>query len=69
MKDFTLEEIYLIKSCDSDNKFGVIKELGKYLNYVDSDMKEIVRNALDKLHGISDKEFTDLKNYPDDEIL
>lgn len=65
MNDFTLEEIYLIKSCDSDNKSGVIKELEKYLNYVDSDMKEIIYNALDKLHGISDKEFTDLRNYPE----
>lgn len=69
MNDFTLEEIYLIKSCDSDNRSGVIKELEKYLNYVDSDMKEIIHNALDKLHGISDKEFTDLRNYPEDEIL
>lgn len=69
MKDFTLEEIYLIKSCDSDNKSGVIKELEKYLNHVDSDMKEIIHNTLDKLYGISDMEFTDLRNYPEDEIL
>lgn len=69
MRNFTLEEIYLIKSCDSDYGSGVIKELEKYLNYVDSDMKEIIHNALDKLHGISDKEFTDLRNYPEDEIL
>ena len=54
---------------EKTNRSGVIKELEKYLNYVDSDMKEIIHNALDKLHGISDKEFTDLRNYPEDEIL
>ncbi|MCI8774746.1 MAG: hypothetical protein HFI50_12620 [Lachnospiraceae bacterium] len=69
MNDFTLEEIYLIKSCDSDNKSGVIKELEKYLNHVDAGMEEIIHNALDKLYEITDKEFIDLRNYPDDVMM
>lgn len=64
MSNFTLEEIYLIKSCDSDDKSGVMKELKSYFKYVDSDMAEIINNALGKLSKLSDEAFADLRNYP-----
>jgi hypothetical protein len=43
--------------------------LEKYLNHVDAGMEEIIHNALDKLYEITDKEFIDLRNYPDDVMM
>lgn len=36
----------------------------EYLKFVDSEMAEIVRNAIDKLCKATDKEYLDIRNYP-----
>ena len=61
---FTIEEIYLIRSCNSKNKTKIIDVLEGYLKSTDFGMVEMADNALAKLKDASDKEFLELINYP-----
>lgn len=64
LSKFTVEEIYLIKTCKTGNKTENIQELEGYLKFVDSEMAETVHNAIKKLRKASDKEYQDLIDYP-----
>ena len=64
LSKFTVEEIYLIKTCKTVNKTENIQEMKEYLKFVYSEMAEIVRNAIDKLCKATDKEYLDIRNYP-----
>lgn len=62
---FTLEEIILIKSCNTKDKEKAIQILDSYLEDVDSEMAEIVQNTINKLKEIQDqKDFLELADYP-----
>lgn len=66
---FTLEEIYLIKSCNTNRKDSVIQVLKGYLmeNYVnnyDAAMTEIIHNTLGKLQNLPEQDFIELIDYP-----
>lgn len=64
LSKFTVEEIYLIKTCKTGNKTENIQEMKGYLKFVDSEMGETVHNAIKKLRKASDKEYQDLIDYP-----
>lgn len=67
--NFTLEEIYLVKSCNTNRKDYAIQILKKYLmekyvNNYDSSMIEIIHNTLDKLQKLQEQDFIELIDYP-----
>ena len=62
--EFTIEEIFLIRSCKSKNKLKIIDELKGYSNSADSGIAEMAQNALEKMNKSSDKEFSALMDYP-----
>lgn len=68
MKDitskFTLEEIYLIRSCNLmiPDRDRIKSELKGYLDL--AGMKELVRGAIDKLEYITGEELQNLWEYP-----
>lgn len=64
MIGFTLEEIYIFKTCNTTNKNKSIQVLKTYLNTDDSAMKEMVQSVIDKLHKVTEQEFLELINYP-----
>ena len=64
MSNFTLEEIYIFKTCNTTNKNKSIQVLKTYLNTDDSAMKEMVQSVIDKLHKVTEREFLELINYP-----
>lgn len=62
---FTLEEIYLIRSINSKDKKMIIYELKKIHRKIDdSAIVEMANNVLKKLNKVSEKEFAELMNYP-----
>lgn len=67
--NFTLEEIYLVKSCNTNRKDSTIQILKKYLiekyvNNYDAGMIEIIHNTLDKLQKLQEQDFIELIDYP-----
>ena len=68
MKDitskFTLEEIYLIRSCNlkTPDKGRIRSELEGYLDL--SGMKEMVRGVIEKLEYVTGEELQNLWAYP-----
>lgn len=61
---FTLEEIYFIKTCSVNNKDETVHTFEKYLKYAGADMAETIRNTIQKMLKLSDVEFEELRNYP-----
>lgn len=61
---FTLEEIYLIRSCNSKVRTKIINELNKYLKINDPAIVEMANNALAKLNKASDDELLEVISYP-----
>lgn len=61
---FTLEEIYLIRSCNSKSRTKIINELNKYLKIDDPAIVEMANNVLTKLNKASDDELLEVINYP-----
>lgn len=64
MNKFTLEEIYVFKTCHTANKDKSIRVLKTYLNTVDYAMKEIIQSLINKLYEATEQEFLELINYP-----
>lgn len=63
LKKFTLEEVYLIRTCNlkEPNRDKIIKELKEYL--VLEGMGEIVRTVLDKLEKSTEQELQELWDF------
>lgn len=66
---FTLEEIMLVKSCNTKRKDSAIQILKgylmeKYVNNYDAGMVEIIRNTLGKLRDLPEQDFIELIDYP-----
>ena len=76
---FTLEEIYLIKSCNTKRKDSAIRilkrfkkeiqilnryRMEKYVNNYDAGMAEIIHNTLGKLRDLPEQDFIELIDYP-----
>lgn len=61
---FTLEEIYLIRSCNCKDKTKIINELNNYLKINDPVIVEMASNTLAKLNKASDDELLEVINYP-----
>lgn len=63
LNKFTLEEIYLIRTCNlkTPDKDRIIDELKRYLDL--EGMEEIVGKALDKLEKITEKELQELWEF------
>lgn len=61
---FTLEEIYLIRSCNlrTPDKDRISSELKGYLDL--AGMKELVRGVIDKLEYVTGEELQNLWEYP-----
>lgn len=61
---FTLEEIYLIRSCNlrTPDKDRISSELEGYLDL--AGMKEMVRGVIDKLEYVTGEELQNLWTYP-----
>lgn len=66
MSEFTITEIFLIKSCNTNNMKQCIKVLKGYslVDFGDSDMKITIKNVLKKLQEMTTDEFIALRNYP-----
>lgn len=61
--NFTVEELVLIKSCNTNNKGSAIHILETYLN-MDAVMDEIIQHLIDKLQNVPEQDFIELINYP-----
>lgn len=61
---FTLEEIYLIRSCNSKCRTKIVNELNKYLKINDATIVEMANNVLTKLNKASDDELLEVIDYP-----
>ncbi len=63
-KKFTLEEIYLIRTCNLKipDRDRIISELKDYLDL--EGMKKVVRGTIDKLEYITGEELQNLWEYP-----
>jgi len=64
---FTIEEIMLIKSCNTKNKDKVVLILKSFLKDVKdvgSEMAETIRNTIDKLQELNQEEFLEAADYP-----
>jgi len=62
---FTVEEINLICFYGSSNRTEMIKNIKDILPYAtESDMKEIMRNVVEKLNNMNDGEFAELGLTP-----
>lgn len=61
---FTLEEIYLIRSCNlrTPDRDRIKSELKDYLDL--DGMKELVRGVIDKLEYVTGEELQNLWEYP-----
>lgn len=65
MVEFSLEEIYLLKSCNTNNKERAIKILIDFDSCVDSRMQTVIKHLIVKLHEIKSPEmFIALRNFP-----
>ncbi len=63
LNKFTLEEIYLIKTCNlkTPDRDRIIKELKGYLDL--AGMEEIIGKVLDKLEKATEKELQELWEF------
>ncbi len=60
--NFTVEEIFLILSCNTNNKGSAVQILKTYLND-DAGMNEIIQHSIDKLQKVSEQDFIELISY------
>lgn len=63
MDKFTLEEIYLVKTCNTHDRNMAVHLLQTYLNHVPSQMARDIIHLLDKLETLSDEEFAEIITY------
>ena len=64
MSSFTLEEIYILKTCHTTNKDKSIQVLKTYLNTGDFAITEIAQSVINKLRKMTEQEYLELINYP-----
>lgn len=60
MNRFTVEETNLISIYHTGTRAAVIEEMTAALPFMDGDNQEIARRTLDKLHNLTDIEFSRL---------
>lgn len=61
---YTLEEICLIKICNTHDKDMAVQLLQTYLDNVPSKVVEIINQLVNKLQRLSDEEFVEIVTYP-----
>ena len=64
LNDFTIEEIMLIKNCNTRDKKSALKMLRTYADSGDPSINEISDHTRIKLHDVTDQEFNELVDYP-----
>lgn len=64
MGEFTIEEIMLIKSCNTRDKDKAIRILDSYIEDVDPAMAETIRNTITKLKRQNQEEYLEAADYP-----
>lgn len=63
MDKFTLEEIYLVKTCNTHDRNMAVHLLQTYLGHVPQQMARDIIHLLDKLEMLSDEEFAEIITY------
>ena len=61
---FTLEEIYLVKTCNTHDKDMAFLLLQTYLSHVPWQMSKTILHLLDKLEVLTDEEFAEIVSFP-----
>ena len=61
---FTIEEIMLIRSCNTKDKDKAIRILDSYVTDVDPAMAETIQDTIAKLKGQSQEEYLEAADYP-----
>lgn len=61
---YTIEEIMLIKSCNTKDKDRAIQILGSYIGVVDYEMAKLIRNMITNLKEQSQEEYLEAADYP-----
>lgn len=64
LNDFTIEEIILIKNCNTRDKKSALKTLRTYADSGDPSINEISYHTRIKLRDVTDQEFIELVDYP-----
>jgi len=62
--NFTVEETNLISIFSTETRSAAIGEMTAALSDMDSDMRELARRTLDKLHNLTDSEYSQLALDP-----
>ena len=64
MEKYTIEEIMLIKSCNTKYKDMAIQILNSYMRDVDSEMAKTIQNTIVKLKEQSQEDYLEALDYP-----
>ena len=67
MSRFTVEETNLMSIYHTGTRRELVEEMTAALPYMDNEFQELAGRALDKLHGLTDDEFSLLSFDPTDE--
>ena len=67
MNRFTVEEINLISIYHMGARQSTIEDMAAALPDMDSDIQQLARRTLDRLHAMSDEEYSRLSIDPADE--
>ena len=67
MNRFTVEEINLISIYHTGARQSTIEDMTAALPDMDSDFQQLARRTLDRLHAMSDEEYSRLSIDPADE--
>jgi len=67
MNRFTVEEINLISIYSTGTRAAVIEEMTAALLFMESDMRELAGQTLEKLRALTDDKFSQLAIDPADE--
>ena len=67
MTRFTVEEINLISIYHTGTRAAVIEEMTAALSYMDKDTRQFARRTLDRLHGLTDEQYSGLCLDPADD--
>ncbi len=59
---FTMEEIFFIKLCRSNQLEEAIRELKVWVHYVAPDISEAIHSTISKLSFLCDEEYMELRN-------
>ena len=67
MTRFTVEEISLSSSYHTGTRGAVIEEMTAALSYMDEDTRQLARRTLDRLHNLTDEQYSGLSLDPADD--